>query len=268
MATSTRHQGSAGPGGGAASIEIGPARFDAVLFDLDGVLTSTADIHAAAWKRMFDDYLERRAEQQGETFRPFDIATDYKLYVDGRPRYEGVQTFLESRGIRLPRGSPASPAGEETVCGLGNQKDQMVQAAIDAGKVRSFPGSIAFARKVRATGIHAAVVTSSRNCDAVLRAAGIDDLFEVRVDGRTIEDEGLRGKPAPDSFLKAAKRLGVEPGRSVVVEDAIAGVQSGRAGGFALVIGIDRHGDGDALRQNGADVVVNDLAELLAAVKK
>ena len=248
-------------------MDITPQNFDAILFDLDGVLTSTADIHASAWKRMFDDYLERRAEQQGEPFRPFEIGTDYLRYVDGRPRYEGVQTFLESRGIKLPRGTTASPAGEETVCGLGNRKDQMVQAAIDAGKVKSFPGSIDFARRVRAAGIKTAVVTSSRNCDVVLKAAGIDDLFEVRVDGRTIEDEGLRGKPAPDSFLKAARRLGVRPERAVVVEDAIAGVQSGRAGGFGLVIGIDRHGDGDALRENGADVVVNDLEELIPRLK-
>jgi beta-phosphoglucomutase family hydrolase len=249
-------------------VVISRQHFDAVLFDLDGVLTSTAEIHASAWKRMFDDYLQARAEQEGEQFRPFDVATDYKLYVDGRPRYEGVQTFLESRGIKLPRGTSAAPAGEETVCGLGNRKDQMVQAAIDAGRVQSFPGSIEFARKILARGIKTAVVTSSRNCDAVLRAAGIDDLFEVRVDGRTIEDEGLRGKPAPDSFLKAAERLAVEPARAVVVEDAIAGVQSGRAGGFGLVIGIDRHGDGDVLRRNGSDVVVNDLAELLPNVRE
>jgi HAD superfamily hydrolase (TIGR01509 family) len=217
---------------------------------------------------MFDDYLERRAEQQGETFRPFDIATDYKRYVDGRPRYEGVQTFLESRRIKLPRGSTQSPAGEETVCGLGNRKDEMVQIAIDAGQVRSYPGSIDFARRVRAMGIKTAVVTSSRNCDAVLKAAGIDDLFEVRVDGRAIEDEGLRGKPAPDSFLRAAARLGVRPERAVVVEDAIAGVQSGRAGRFGLVIGVDRHGDGDALRANGADLVVGDLDELVPGLQK
>lgn len=261
---STQHP-KAGPGVLLPS-NINRSRYDAILFDLDGVLTSTAEIHASAWKRMFDDYLERRAEQQGEAFRPFDIATDYKLYVDGRPRYEGVQAFLESRNVRLPRGTPAAPAGEETVCGLGNAKDRMVQAAIDAGKVQSFPGSIDFARRARALGIQTAVVTSSRNCDAVLKAAGIDDLFEVRVDGRAIEDEGLRGKPAPDSFLKAAERLGVAPDRAVVVEDAIAGVQSGRAGKFGLVIGIDRHGDGDALRANGADVVVSDLSELLPAL--
>jgi len=248
-------------------IEITPARFDAVLFDLDGVLTSTAEIHAAAWKRMFDDYLRKRGGMGGESFRPFDIATDYKLYVDGRPRYEGVQTFLESRNIRLPRGTSDSPPGEETVCGLGNAKDHMVQAAIDAGKVQSFPASIEFARRVRARGIKTAVVTSSRNCDAVLQAAGIDDLFEVRVDGRAIEDEGLRGKPAPDSFLRAAERLAVSPSRAVVVEDALSGVEAGRAGRFGLVIGIDRHGDGDALRRHGADVVVNDLGDLIDAIR-
>jgi beta-phosphoglucomutase family hydrolase len=239
------------------------AHFDAVLFDLDGVLTSTAGIHASAWKRMFDDYLRKRAEARGEAFRPFDVATDYIRYVDGRPRYEGVQKFLESRGIRLPRGTPASPPEEESVCGLGNVKDQMVQQAIAAGKVQSFPSSVEFARLVRDRGLRTAVVTSSRNCTAVLRAAGMTGLFEAQVDGNTIEEQGLRGKPAPDSFLRAAELLGVEPKRAVVVEDAIAGVEAGKAGGFGLVIGIDRHGDGDALRRHGADVVVTDLAALL-----
>jgi beta-phosphoglucomutase family hydrolase len=237
--------------------------FDAVLFDLDGVLTSTAEIHASAWKRMFDGYLRKRAAARGEAFRPFDVATDYLRYVDGRPRYEGVAKFLESRDIHLPRGTPASPPDEESVSGLGNVKDQMVQEAIAAGKVKSFPSSLEFARLVRDRGLRTAVVTSSRNCTAVLRAAGMTDLFEAQVDGNTIENEGLRGKPAPDSFLRAAELLGVEPRRAVVVEDAIAGVEAGKTGGFGLVIGIDRHGDGDALRQHGADVVVNDLAELL-----
>jgi beta-phosphoglucomutase family hydrolase len=243
--------------------QVTPENFDAVLFDLDGVLTSTAEIHATAWKTMFDDYLRRRAAARGEPFRPFDIATDYLRYVDGRPRYEGVQQFLESRGIHLPRGTPASPPQEESVCGLGNVKDQMVQQAIAAGKVQSFPSSVEFARLVRRRGLRTAVVTSSRNCTAVLKAAGMTDLFETQVDGNTIEDEGLRGKPAPDSFLRAAERLGVRPERSVVVEDAIAGVQAGRAGGFGLVIGIDRHGEGDALREHGAHVVVTDLGDLL-----
>jgi beta-phosphoglucomutase family hydrolase len=239
------------------------ARFDAVLFDLDGVLTSTAEIHAAAWKKMFDDYLRRRAAERTEPFRPFDIETDYKLFVDGRPRYEGVRNFLDSRGIKLAQGTPDSPPGEESVCGLGNVKDALVQEAIDAGKVQSFPGSIDFARRVKELGLRTAVVTSSRNCTPVLRAAGIADLFEVQVDGITIEQERLRGKPAPDSFLKAAERLRVSPSRAIVVEDAIAGVQAGRAGRFGLVIGIDRQGDGRALREHGADIVVTDLSDLL-----
>ena len=237
--------------------------YDAVLFDLDGVLTSTAAIHADAWKQMFDGYLSRRATERGEPFRPFDIDSDYRLYVDGRPRYDGVQQFLESRGIRLPRGTPDSPDTEESVCGLGNLKDRLVHKAIEAGRVESFPGSVKFLRLVRERGLKTAVVTSSRNCTLVLEAAKIDGLFDTQVDGRTIEDEDLRGKPAPDSFLLAAERLGVQPSRAVVVEDAISGVQAGRDGKFGLVIGVDRHGDADALCRNGAHVVVNDLGELL-----
>jgi beta-phosphoglucomutase family hydrolase len=238
-------------------------RYDAVLFDLDGVLTSTAEIHAAAWKQMFDDYLRRRAGRRGEPFREFDIGSDYRLYVDGRPRYEGVKQFLESRGIRLPRGSPDSPDDEESVCGLGNLKDRLVHKQIEVGKVKSFPGSVAFLRQVRERGLHTAVVTSSRNCSLVLGAAKLDGLFDTQVDGRTIEDEGLAGKPAPDSFLLAAERLGVKPARAVVVEDAISGVQAGRDGKFGLDIGVDRHGDAEALCRNGAHLVVNDLAELM-----
>ncbi len=238
-------------------------RYDAVLFDLDGVLTSTAAIHAEAWKQMFDGYLSGRAKERGEVFRPFDIDTDYRLYVDGRPRYEGVQQFLQSRKIDLPRGTSASPEMEESVCGLGNLKDRLVNQAIEAGRVQAFPGSVKFVHLMRERGLRTAVVTSSRNCTPVLRAAGMDGLFETQVDGRTIEDEHLRGKPAPDGFLRAAERLGVRPERAVVVEDAISGVQAGRDGHFGLVIGIDRHGDADALSRNGAHVVVSDLAELL-----
>jgi beta-phosphoglucomutase family hydrolase len=241
-------------------------RYDAVLFDLDGVLTSTAAIHAEAWKQMFDGYLSRRAKARGEPFRPFDIDTDYRLYVDGRPRYEGVQQFLRSREFDLPRGTSASPETEESVCGLGNLKDRLVNRAIEAGRVQAFPGSVKFVHLVRQRGLRTAVVTSSRNCTPVLRAAGMDGLFETQVDGRTIEDEHLRGKPAPDGFLRAAERLGVAPKRAVVVEDAISGVQAGRDGHFGLVIGIDRHGDADALCRNGAHVVVSDLAELLDPV--
>jgi beta-phosphoglucomutase family hydrolase len=238
-------------------------RFDAVLFDLDGVLTSTAAMHASAWKRMFDEYLRARAQERGEPFVPFEIATDYIRYVDGRPRYEGVKAFLESRGITLPQGSPDSPADEVSICGLGNRKNEFVQTGIDAGEVQSFPRSIDFVRHVRDIGLRTAVVTSSRNCTQVLRAAGIEGLFDAQVDGLTIERERLRGKPAPDGFLRAAAMLGVSPQRAVVVEDAISGVQAGRDGGFALVIGIDRHGEGDALRENGAHVAVEDLGDLL-----
>ena len=246
-------------------LPISRDRYDAILFDLDGVLTSTAAIHADAWKQMFDSYLSRRAKERGEPFRPFDIDSDYRLYVDGRPRYDGVQQFLQSRGIELPRGTPASPDTEESVCGLGNLKDRLVHKAIEAGRVESFPGSVRFLKLLRERGFRTAVVTSSRNCTLVLEAAKINGLFETQVDGRTIEDEGLRGKPAPDSFLRAAERLGVQPSRSVVVEDAISGVQAGRDGRFGLVIGVDRHGDADALCQNGAHVVVKDLGDLLPA---
>src|SRR5688572_22133664 len=211
-----------GPGAG-DRLPIIRDRYDAILFDLDGVLTSTAAIHADAWKEMFDGYLLRRATARGEPFRPFDIDTDYRLYVDGRPRYEGVQQFLESRDIRLPRGTPDSPDTEETVCGLGNMKDRLVHKQIEAGRVQSFPGSVDFLRIVRPRGYKTAVVTSSRNCTLVLQAAKINGMFDTQIDGRTIEDEGLAGKPAPDSFLRAAERLGVAPDRAVVVEDAISG---------------------------------------------
>jgi beta-phosphoglucomutase family hydrolase len=242
---------------------ITPDRFDAVLFDLDGVLTSTAKIHARCWKTMFDDFLRRRAAEGKEPFRPFEIETDYKLYVDGKPRYEGVRSFLESRNILLAEGTPGDPPTANTVCGLGNRKDELVKAAIDRGEVEPYPGSVALVRRLREQGIHTAVVSSSNNCEQVLRAAGIIDLFEARVDGLVASQLNLAGKPAPDTYLKAAQMLGVSPARAVVVEDAIAGVQSGRTGGFGLVVGVNREGGGDALRTHGADVVVTDLGELL-----
>ena len=242
-------------------------RFDAVLFDLDGVLTSTAAIHAAAWKQMFDDFLRRTATQKDPAFkpeqlRPFDIRDDYRKFIDGKPRYDGVRSFLQSRGIRLPEGRPDDPPGDQTVCALGNRKDAMVKQAIDAGKVESFPGSVKWATQLKDQGFKLAVVSSSRNCAQVLRAAGIDHLFSARVDGQTLIDLNLPGKPAPDSFLKAAELLGTTPQRSVVVEDAISGVESARAGGFALIIGVDREGHADALRQHGAHIIVKDLGEL------
>jgi len=243
-------------------------KYDAVLFDLDGVLTSTAAIHAEAWKQMFDCYLADRAAAEGparrrdERLRPFDIVSDYRKYIDGKPRYDGVRSFLESRGIRLPEGTPGEPPGDATVCALGNRKDAMVKEAIAAGRVETFEGSVRWVRQLRDAGFKTAVVSSSRNCGAVLRAAKIDHLFDARVDGQTLLDLGLPGKPAPESFLKAAEFLDVSPRRSVVVEDAISGVQSAKAGGVGLIIGVDREGHADALRHHGAEVIVADVGEL------
>ena len=234
-------------------------RFDAVLFDLDGVLTSTAAIHADAWKAMFDAFLLPRGE------RAFDIDTDYKKYVDGRPRYEGVRTFLESRGIELPLGESSEEPNDRTISGLGNKKDAMVKQAIADGRVKPFEGSICWIDQLRRDGFKLGVVSSSRNAGPVLKAAKMDHLFTVRVDGATLAEENIRGKPAPDSFLKAAERLGATLARTVVVEDALSGVEAGRAGKFGLVIGVDREGAGhaDALRRHGADIVVGDLGELV-----
>ncbi len=238
-------------------------KFDAVLFDLDGVLTDTAKMHAACWKKMFDEYLQKHASQKGETFQPFEIATDYRLYVDGKPRFDGVRDFLQSRGIKLQEGTPDDNPQTETVCGLGNRKNDLINEVIESVGVEAYDGSIALARHFRNEGIKIAVVTSSQNCDVVLQAAKIADLFEVKVDGNVIHEKNFSGKPAPNSYLEGANRLGVDPKRTVVVEDAISGVQAGRNGGFGLVIGIDRKGNGDELRQNGADVVVKDLGEFL-----
>jgi alpha,alpha-trehalase len=238
-------------------------RFDAVLFDLDGVLTATAKLHAASWKKMFDACLKDRAAKTGEPFRPFEIATDYVRYVDGKPRFDGVRDFMRSRGIELPDGSPDDPPEKETVCGLGNRKNILILEMLAAGDVDAFEGSVALVRHLRAEGIRTAVVSASHNAQAVLEAAGIADLFEARIDGIVADRDGLAGKPAPDPFLAAARLMNVEPARAVVVEDAISGVQAGRAGRFGLVIGVDRHDDAESLRTNGADLVVQDLGELL-----
>jgi HAD superfamily hydrolase (TIGR01509 family) len=250
---------------------ITPECFEAVLFDLDGVLTATEKVHAACWKRMFDDYLRTRAGDAGrerlpgsaDAFRPFDIETDYKMYVDGRPRYDGVETFLESRGMRLPHGDPDGPAGTSSVSALGNLKDEMVNAIFASEGVEIYDDAIAVVRYVLDNGMRTGVVSSSNSCAAVLRVAGIAGLFEVRIDGEVATERNLPGKPAPDTFLAAARELGVEPTRTAIVEDAIAGVQAGRDGGFGLVIGVDRKGDPDALRQHGAHVVVADLRKMI-----
>lgn len=238
-------------------------RFDAVLFDLDGVLTATAKVHAACWKRMFDEYLRMREAKTGELFRPFEIQTDYKTYVDGKPRYDGVRDFLKSRAIDLPEGNPDDPPDSATVCGLGNRKNHMINDVLQSEGVEPYEGSIALVRELRRQGMKTAVVSSSQNCLAVLQAAKMADLFDARVDGNVAGRLGLRGKPAPDTFLAAATHLGVSPQRAVVVEDAISGVQAGRAGRFGLVIGVARKGEGDVLKDQGADVVVADLSELL-----
>jgi beta-phosphoglucomutase family hydrolase len=240
-----------------------PDGIKACLFDLDGVLTQTAKVHAKAWKQMFDDYLRQRAASNGEEFRPFDIRDDYDRYVDGKPRGDGVRSFLESRGIDLPEGSPDDPPEAETIAGLGNRKNEIVLRLIDEQGVEPYDGSVRYVRAVIDAGLRLAVVSSSTNCRAVLQAAGIDDLFEEIVDGHVAQREHLAGKPAPDTYLAGARTLGVEPGEAAVYEDALAGVEAGRAGSFGHVVGVDRVGQAEALREHGADVVVEDLAELL-----
>jgi trehalose 6-phosphate phosphatase len=240
---------------------------DAVIFDLDGVVTKTATVHARAWKSMFDAYMENHAQKHGIPFVPFDEVTDYLRYVDGKPRYDGVRDFLASRDIVLPWGSPDNPPDAETVCGLGNRKNEDFHAIVKRDGVETFDGTISLIHHLRELGIRTAIISSSRNCQEILQAAEAEELFEERVDGGVMDEIGLPGKPAPDIFLEAARRLGVKPSRSVVVEDAISGVQAGAAGSFAIVIGIDRSGGGrNDLLSNGADVVVDDLCEI--AVKE
>src|SRR6187397_1747348 len=210
-------------------------QYDAVLFDLDGVITDTANLHAACWKQMFDEYLQKRALETGEPFRPFDLATDYRLYVDGKPRFDGVRDFLTSRGIQLPEGESDNRPEAETVRGLGNRKNDLVNDIIEEQGVEPYEGTVRFIHQGRRKGFKIAVVTSSQNCTAVLRSARLDAFFEVRVDGNMIHEQQLAGKPAPDTFLMAAKLLGVEPTRTIVIEDAIAGVQADRNGTFGLV---------------------------------
>jgi beta-phosphoglucomutase family hydrolase len=234
---------------------VSEGRFDAVLFDLDGVLTDTAALHAEAWRETFDDFLRSRAETGDEPFVPFDPNTDYRTYVDGKPRYDGVRDFLASRHMILPEGTPDDPPTADTVAGLGNRKNALVIDLIERRGVEPLP------ELLRANGVRTAVVSSSANAGAVLRAAGLENLFDTRVDGITAREAGLPGKPAPATFLVAAERLGTTPERSVVVEDAISGVRAGRSGGFGLVVGV---GDQrQALLDGGADIVVGDVTELV-----
>ena len=238
-------------------------KYDAVLFDLDGVVTDTANMHAACWKQMFDEYLLKRATMRGEAPQLFDLDTDYRVYIDGKPRFDGVRDFLASREISLPQGSLVDSPQTESVYGLGNWKNELVNKKIQEGGVKAYDGSVRLIRQLHRDRFKIAVVTSSQNCQAVLRAAKLDTLFDVQVDGNTIRAEGLRGKPAPDTFLVAAKLLGVDPKRAVVIEDAISGVEAGVKGNFALVIGVARESNSEELKRHGAHLVVDDLGDLV-----
>ncbi|MEE6178503.1 beta-phosphoglucomutase family hydrolase [Mycobacterium sp. 050134] len=240
-----------------------PEKVHACLFDLDGVLTDTASVHTKAWKAMFDAFLKERAEQSGEEFVPFDPAADYRKYVDGKKREDGVRSFLESRGIDLPDGTPDDAGDADTVYGLGNRKNEMFQKVLHDDGVEVFDGSRRYLEAVSDAGLAIAVVSSSANTRDVLQITGLDRYVQKRVDGITLRDEHIAGKPAPDSYLRGAELLGVEPGAAAVFEDALSGVQAGRAGNFGFVVGVDRVGQAEELRRDGADVVVTDLAELL-----
>ncbi|WP_406364754.1 beta-phosphoglucomutase family hydrolase [Streptomyces sp. NBC_00645] len=240
--------------------ELGlPKQILACLFDLDGVITKTAVVHAAAWKQTFDDFLRGR---DGDGFRPFDDAGDYAEYVDGLPRADGVRSFLASRGIELPEGTPDDPPDRTTVHGLGNRKNELLLEMIRTDGVEAYDGTLRYIEAVRARGLRTAVVSSSANCRDILRSVGAESLFDVRIDGVVATERRLPGKPRPDTFLAAAKDLGVDPSGAAVFEDALAGMDAGRSGHFGYVVGVDRVGQGAALRAHGADIVVRDLAEL------
>ncbi|MGD0239669.1 MAG: beta-phosphoglucomutase family hydrolase [Streptosporangiaceae bacterium] len=240
-----------------------PEGVAACLFDMDGVVTKTAIVHAAAWKQMFDDFLRERAKSDGTEFVPFDSHRDYDAYVDGKPRLDGTKAFLESRGIELPAGSPDDPPGKATLNGLGNRKNDLVLVKIKEDGVQVYDGTITYIKAVRDAGLATAIVSSSANTKQVLDVTKIADLFDVRVDAQFAKEHNLHGKPAPDTFLAAAKALKVPAAHAVVFEDALAGVEAGHAGHFALVVGVDRVGQAEALHEHGADVVVENVADLL-----
>jgi beta-phosphoglucomutase family hydrolase len=240
-----------------------PEAVHACLFDLDGVLTDTASVHTKAWTVMFDDFLRQRAEKTGEKFVPFDPAKDYREYVDGKKREDGVRSFLASRGIELPDGDPDDPPGADTVYGLGTRKNDAFQKTLHDDGVQVFEGSRRYLEQVTAAGLATAVVSSSANTREVLEITGLDRFIQQRVDGVTLREEHIAGKPAPDSFLRAAQLLDVSPAEAAVFEDALSGVAAGHAGHFGYVVGVDRVGQADELRTHGADVVVTDLGDLL-----
>ncbi len=252
-----------------ASVDV--SAYGAWLFDMDGVLTKTADVHAAAWKRAFDAFLLEEGQRTGATYAPFDVASDYQKYVDGEPRADGVRNFLAARGISLPEGNEDDPPDARSVNGVGNRKNELVLEVMKTQGVAVYDGAVVLVKELRRRGIKVAVVSASENTEAALTAAGIEDLFDARVDGLVVKSLHLAGKPAPDSFLEAAKMLEVSADHAVVIEDALAGVEAGRAGHFALVVGVDNH-DGagshayaDQLHEHGAMVVVRDLREVLGA---
>lgn len=238
-------------------------KYKAVLFDLDGVLTSTEKIHSACWKKMFDDFLLNYSKENNLEFVPFDINSDYLNYVDGKPRYRGVEDFLSSRGIEIPAGNKDDSHDEISVCGLGNKKNLLFNKMIGKEPVEVYESSIELVKHLKDNKFRIAVVSSSKNCKTILKAAGIEKYFELVVDGITAEKTGLSGKPLPDTYLEAAKKLGTKPEETVVVEDAVSGVQAGRNGNFGLVVGIARKDNNKELEKNGADIVVDDLREFV-----
>jgi beta-phosphoglucomutase family hydrolase len=240
-----------------------PDAVRACLFDLDGVLTDTASVHKTAWKAMFDSYLQDRAQRTGEPFVAFDIASDYLTYIDGKKREDGVRSFLAARGITLPEGDPDDDPSAETVQGLGNRKNELFHQTLREDGVKVFEGSRRYLEAVADARLAVAVVSSSANTREVLEITGLDKFVQQRVDGVTMREEHIEGKPAPDSFLRAGQLLGVPPAEAAVFEDALAGVEAGKRGNFGCVVGVDRVGQAEALRRNGASVVVTDLAELL-----
>lgn len=240
-----------------------PDGITACLFDMDGVITQTAKVHDAAWKEMFDEFLKNWSAAHNQKFTPFDSGHDYSEYVDGKPRTEGITSFLDSRGIKLPEGQESDKPGADTVYGLGNRKNELFLQVLKRDGVQAYDGSVRYVKAVREAGLRTAIVSSSANTAAVLESAGVAGLFEVRVDHQAAEEHQLHGKPAPDTFLEAAKELGVPAAHAVVYEDALAGVAAGRAGHFGFVVGVDRTGQASQLHEHGADVVVKDLAELL-----
>ena len=242
-------------------VVIDPDKIAAVVFDMDGVVTQTAAVHKAAWKKLFDAYLAARSQRTGDPFRPF-TDEDYRLYVDGMLRYDGVTRFLASRGISLPAGTPADPPGDNTACALGNKKNGYFQQEVDEHGVQPYQSTVDLIRLLKSSGVRTAIISASQNTTMILQAAGIGDLFEAQVDGNVAAELKLPGKPDPAVFVEAARRLGVSPGRAAVVEDAIAGVEAGRKGGFGLVIGVARTGHPEALKNGGADVVVPDLSQV------